>query len=258
MPQLIETIEDMQKNIATVESYLSIESSDDDFDEMCRYIKKGHNFVAYLCDGIYHFVPSRFIGYKNNSLPKHWSNRAKHLVTGTETDKGISRILGNKIVSGSIEKEYVKFCELLDIKPEKRTRKFWLLKYNLDADLFGDDKFSEGEVKLRVHKRYERNKSARDKCVAINGAVCKICGMDFEKVYGKIGKGYIQVHHIVPISEIDGKHDVDPTKDLIPVCANCHCMLHRKYNDKYPTISDLKRKFEKKSISQKDSVISVS
>lgn len=44
----------------------------------------------------------------------------------------------------------------------------------------------------------------------------------------KLGKDYIEVHHIKPISEIGSEYVVDPEKDLIPVCFNCHSMLHRK------------------------------
>lgn len=40
--------------------------------------------------------------------------------------------------------------------------------------------------------------------------------------------GYIEVHHIKHLA--DGEQVVDPAKDLLPVCANCHRMLHRKRN----------------------------
>lgn len=36
------------------------------------------------------------------------------------------------------------------------------------------------------------------------------------------------VHHIVPVSQIGLDYVIDPLKDLIPVCPNCHSMLHRK------------------------------
>ena len=52
--------------------------------------------------------------------------------------------------------------------------------------------------------------------------------MDFEKVYGEVGKGFIHVHHITPISDKRGKmHLVNPEINLIPVCPNCHAMLHK-------------------------------
>lgn len=46
--------------------------------------------------------------------------------------------------------------------------------------------------------------------------------MNFEKKYGELGKDYIEIHHIKPISEIDSEYVVDPEKDLIPVCSNYH------------------------------------
>lgn len=38
--------------------------------------------------------------------------------------------------------------------------------------------------------------------------------------------GYIQIHHIKPLSDYEGA--VDPATDLIPLCANCHVMARRK------------------------------
>ncbi|WP_457747230.1 HNH endonuclease [Sulfurimonas sp.] len=59
-----------------------------------------------------------------------------------------------------------------------------------------------------------------------HGYNCKVCGMSFEKTYGKIGKGFIHIHHIKSLAGIAGKHELNPIKDLVPVCPNCHAMLH--------------------------------
>lgn len=48
------------------------------------------------------------------------------------------------------------------------------------------------------------------------------------KQYGSLGKGFIHVHHKIPLSEIGDEYEVDYVNDLIPVCPNCHAMLHRK------------------------------
>jgi Predicted restriction endonuclease len=55
-----------------------------------------------------------------------------------------------------------------------------------------------------------------------------VCGFDFEKRYGAIGVGFIHVHHLVDIASIGGRYQVDPVRDLRPVCPNCHAMLHRE------------------------------
>lgn len=89
--------------------------------------------------------------------------------------------------------------------------------------------------------RYERNVEARKKCLQHYDCSCQICGFDFYKTYGEIGKNFIHVHHITPLSEINEEYIVDPKNDLIPVCPNCHAMLHRKLSGKEPTLGDLKQ-----------------
>lgn len=91
---------------------------------------------------------------------------------------------------------------------------------------------------------YERNSKARKKCIEHYGISCQVCGMNFEEVYGQLGEGYIHVHHIVPLYKIGEEYEVDPINDLIPVCPNCHAMLHTKINGKPVTISELKEKFK--------------
>ena len=86
----------------------------------------------------------------------------------------------------------------------------------------------EGAKKTFTVNAYERDPQARKDCLDKFGYLCKICEFDFEKTYGERGKEFIHVHHIVPLSEIKKEYEVDPIKDLIPVCPNCHAMLHRK------------------------------
>jgi hypothetical protein len=73
---------------------------------------------------------------------------------------------------------------------------------------------------------YERNPEARRRCLAHFGSSCQVCGCDFERTYGPLGRGHIHVHHRVPLSEIGAEYVVDPVRDLIPVCPNCHTMIH--------------------------------
>jgi 5-methylcytosine-specific restriction enzyme A len=44
--------------------------------------------------------------------------------------------------------------------------------------------------------------------------------------YGEIGRDFIQVHHVVPVSELGNGYQLDPVTDLVPLCANCHAMAH--------------------------------
>ncbi len=92
----------------------------------------------------------------------------------------------------------------------------------------------EGKQKLYYSTKYERDPNNRSKAIKIHGLKCKICGFDFSKVYGDIGKGFIEIHHIKPLSSLDEEVIINPEKDLVPVCANCHRMIHRT---RYKTFS---------------------
>lgn len=116
-------------------------------------------------------------------------------------------------------------------------------------ELSDTDTLFEGAKKTVIVNQYERNQEARRMCIAANGYKCKVCGMDFEKSYGEIGRGFIHVHHIVPISTIGEEYQLDPVKDLVPVCPNCHAMLHRGIDGKVLTVDELK-----KLISNKDKI----
>jgi len=75
---------------------------------------------------------------------------------------------------------------------------------------------------------YERNSIARQKCLDHHGYSCKVCGKQMEHIYGIVAKYIIEVHHIVPLSEIGKQYVIDPIKDLVPVCPDCHTIIHLK------------------------------
>jgi 5-methylcytosine-specific restriction protein A len=103
-----------------------------------------------------------------------------------------------------------------------------------------DEKLYEGALITVKANKYERNQKARRECVAKKGYQCLVCGRDFEATYGEIGKNFIHVHHLKPISSIGKEYELNVDTDLAPVCPNCHYMLHRK--DPPYTIEELKEK----------------
>lgn len=68
----------------------------------------------------------------------------------------------------------------------------------------------EGRKKMYYSTRYERNANNRRLAIKYHGCKCMACGFDFEKVYGEIGKGFIEVHHIKPLYSKDEVVEVDP------------------------------------------------
>ncbi len=104
---------------------------------------------------------------------------------------------------------------------------FFSLLNIVDADFEHSGK-EEGNCYQVVANRYERNPINRELCLAKKGYACGVCGFDFKTVYGIIGQKFIHVHHLIPVSKMGPNYVVNPVEDLIPVCPNCHAMLHRK------------------------------
>ena len=96
-----------------------------------------------------------------------------------------------------------------------------------DANIEGE----EGRILVRLHRSRERNKKIvlrkKNKVLKMKGVLeCESCNFDFEKIYGERGKGYIECHHIKPLSEIETKQKTN-LDDLALVCSNCHRMIHK-------------------------------
>lgn len=99
------------------------------------------------------------------------------------------------------------------------------------SDEYKYHSFDERKRKTVSTEQIYRSEKARQECIRLKGCQCNICGFDFEKAYGALGKDYIEVHHITPIGELSSAEDyagTDPQKDLIPVCSNCHSVIHRR------------------------------
>jgi len=99
---------------------------------------------------------------------------------------------------------------------------------SLADELSTSESYPEGASKQIPVNAYERNPKARAKCIGHHGAKCKVCNFEFRDMYGRIGLNFIHVHHIRPIATCQGEYEVNPYTDLIPVCPNCHAMLHQR------------------------------
>jgi len=106
--------------------------------------------------------------------------------------------------------------------------------------------YSEGKKVVFYTTRYERNRKNREMAIQYHGCKCKVCGFDFEKVYGDLGKGFIEIHHTEPLSSLQEEVVIDYRTDLVPVCSNCHSILHRN-KEKMLSIEELKNLIRKQS-----------
>ncbi len=62
---------------------------------------------------------------------------------------------------------------------------------------------------------------------------CEACNFSFYKFYWSWGEWYIEIHHKIPIFMSDETEWTlsELVKNVTPLCANCHRMVHRKSND---------------------------
>jgi 5-methylcytosine-specific restriction protein A len=86
----------------------------------------------------------------------------------------------------------------------------------------------EGRALLQLSRRFERRVANRIACIQHHGFECAVCGFTFSAEYGALGDGFIEVHHLLAVSAMNGGFCPDPRKDMIPLCSNCHKMVHRR------------------------------
>lgn len=83
---------------------------------------------------------------------------------------------------------------------------------------------------------YKRSNKLREKAIEFytvdDRIKCQACCFDFEDFYGEYGRNFIEVHHQKPVFQFNGD-DLERTieealENVIPVCSNCHRMIHRR------------------------------
>ena len=107
--------------------------------------------------------------------------------------------------------------------------------WSADDDLISDAEDagrpnSVQEAKIyRQHRKIERSGKAVKQVKALLGTTCMGCQIVMGKVYGPVAEGYIEAHHLKPLSSYDDgeKITLDPSKDFAVLCANCHRVIHR-------------------------------
>lgn len=141
----------------------------------------------------------------------------------------VSQVLHHWSVNGRVTKNGYVAAPADYGSPVIRT---WNGPYERTENLYPDEvekdkAHIEGAVLSVLVNKYERDPSARAECIAHYGYTCQVCDFDFGQKYGELGAEFIHVHHRTPLSKVGGEYEVDPVRDLVPVCPNCHAMLHR-------------------------------
>ena len=86
---------------------------------------------------------------------------------------------------------------------------------------------TEGGLTTTRGQRARRATDAREACLAAyDPPVCQACGIDFARTYGPAFADCLHVHHLKPMRDATEVREVNPTVDLVPVCPNCHAVIH--------------------------------
>lgn len=172
---------------------------------------KGDKFA--LIENFQEFLNPVFIKYENEYLEYIPASRASNYWRD-----------GVRKINGEIYQRITNLAEgLTDIKPDK-------VEIDLSQETgenYEFESYYEGDKTRKYVTVYERNPKLRKQALQIHGYDCKGCGFNFEKFYGSHGKDFIHIHHIKPVSQFDAPEKVNPETDLVPLCPNCHSMVHR-------------------------------
>jgi 5-methylcytosine-specific restriction protein A len=188
------------------------EGSASDFTKNYAYLMKGEPYARTMN----HYATDYFLTkIQEDGSDKDFENALKSTIGHIEYYEKASNanVVGRREV---YEKHYQNF-----INRDK-------IIYPDEAKLDENEIYFEGSIKIVQVNIYERNVAARQKCIEYYGYKCQICDFDFFKKYGQIGREFIHVHHKIELSSIRENYIVNPIEDLIPVCPNCHSMLHKK------------------------------
>ena len=102
---------------------------------------------------------------------------------------------------------------------------------------------TEGERKHTEFERLHRNPALRQACINKYGYQCQCCGMNFAEMYGEqLGARFIEVHHLKMLSTYDESRPQDYVENLVPLCANCHAMIHHIEGSEHP-LRDLRQAY---------------
>ena len=99
------------------------------------------------------------------------------------------------------------------------------------SDVDDDEEFPEGRILMRLHRERERNpglvKKAKQAALKKHGRLfCRACNFDFHEQYGDVGEGFIECHHVLPLSV--AQQSKPKLVDIALLCSNCHRMVHRR------------------------------
>ncbi len=195
------------------------------------YLSKPYSYIKYICEITDVNKPrvtiddSDFI-IKGDNYENYGNHMELRLISEIDDTMLTSSILKLNGMKGNIQGPRSLKHDLLDFVLECIGP--YINSTNIEGPVLENIEYKEGKIIVQYGTKFERNPELRKKAIEIHGVTCRTCGFNFEKNYGKLGKDFIEIHHIKPMYRIREEVTVNPETDLVPLCSNCHKMIHRK------------------------------
>lgn len=190
------------------------------------------------------FTPAEFLAFAKAVQDDHWQtvSRSKPFRYAV-SNSGIEITPSGGTRRSVANAEIVKFCAAHGTTPENERATYRKIfnasylkaiasKYSAERTDFRfpeelhEQGLMEGAACTVVVDAFERSPEARRRCIEAHGTSCVVCGFSFGNAYGDFARDFIHVHHLNPLAMQRGEHEVDPVRDLRPVCPNCHAVIH--------------------------------
>jgi len=177
----------------------------------------------------------------------YFSQKVRHLKShNTLTDKGLAVYMEGYWAITSAGRKYLDENEEVYDSLKSQGFKEEDISKQVDKD-FQNLIIEEGSIELKSIKQRKRSQKLREEKIKEikmwnNGKIsCIVCNFDFSDKYDGHGEGFIEIHHLEPVSFGSTSQDIqEALKKVVPLCANCHRMVH-KNKDKLLTPEELKK-----------------
>lgn len=232
----VRSIQDIEANALTLLEAIHLPT--DERDIGIKLVKAGRVFFPIEYNGLLAFVPSKFVGYRNNRVAQHVTKRNNR--DGRDTNREIARIVGRPTPDPDLERRLEAYCISIGTELENHKHSFWAMPGRRDStaplgsainDLLPDGIGNDSpEYRRRMGGTYVRDDKVRREVLRRANGHCEFRGC--KPFNNRRGEAYLETHHIISLSE----QGVDKPSNVIALCPNHHREAH--FGENWQSLQD--------------------
>ncbi|MFK7903308.1 MAG: HNH endonuclease [Nitratireductor sp.] len=210
---IVKKLIDIENNIKYLDK---IKSENFSHQQYKNLIRRGVNFVAYYVGEELSFIPSRFVGYKDNVInPANKGN-------GGITNNAVDKILGKHARNEVLELKFLLFCKELEIIPDDKSRKYWpsqdRIRINSNSETETTVTPPGGTEGVAIVKTRKGQDKFRKDLLLYWRQRCALTGIQIEAV--------LKASHIKPWCKSDDMDRLDPNNGIL-LSANADALFDK-------------------------------